>query len=48
MINSNQGHELLKEVEQSIAREYEWSGYFPPVKEEFKPTLAVLKKLERS
>jgi CubicO group peptidase (beta-lactamase class C family) len=29
MINSNEGNPMLKEIEQAIAREYGWPGYFP-------------------
>ncbi|MFF2479656.1 serine hydrolase domain-containing protein [Paenibacillus sp. NPDC058071] len=29
MINSNEGNPMLIEIEQAIAREYEWPGYFP-------------------
>ncbi|GAB6930635.1 hypothetical protein JCM10914A_46180 [Paenibacillus sp. JCM 10914] len=29
MINSNEGNPIISEIEQAIAREYEWPGYFP-------------------
>jgi len=29
MINSNEGNPMLYEIERAIAREYNWSGYFP-------------------
>ncbi|MGE7110333.1 serine hydrolase [Lysinibacillus sp. NPDC047702] len=29
MLNSNEGDDILREIERAIAREYNWPGYFP-------------------
>jgi hypothetical protein len=36
MLNSNEGNPLLNEIGNSVAREYNWPKYFPPVPEPVK------------
>src|SRR6266404_1836523 len=38
MINSNEGNPMLYEIERAIAREYDWTGYFPEEKKSVTPS----------